>query len=105
GIADDYGKTFIAQKDMKIDVWLASHAAQFKMHDKYKPGDPYHPDRFVDPQGFQAAVLRLEKAYIDQLARETQKECRPTRVILIVWSLQVIGRSQERVRQRRSFLR
>ena len=34
---------------MKIDVWLASHAAQFRMHEKYKPGDPYNAERFVDP--------------------------------------------------------
>jgi len=70
GIAQDYAHTFLAQKDMKIDVWLASHAAQFGMHDKYKPGDPYNPERFVDPAGFLRSVQRLEKAYLDQLARE-----------------------------------
>ena len=26
GIGEDYARTFLAQKDMKIDVWLASHA-------------------------------------------------------------------------------
>jgi len=70
GIKDDYARTFLAQKDMKIDVWLASHAAQFGLHTKYKPGDPYNPERFVDPAGFLASVQRLEKAYLDQLARE-----------------------------------
>ncbi|HKT80477.1 MAG TPA: subclass B3 metallo-beta-lactamase [Vicinamibacterales bacterium] len=70
GIADDYAKTFIAMKDMKIDIWLASHAGQFNMHDKYKPGDAYNPDRFVDPAGFLASVQRLEKAYLDALAKE-----------------------------------
>jgi metallo-beta-lactamase class B len=70
GIAEDYARTFKAQKDMAIDVWLASHAAQFKMHEKYKPGDPFKADRFVDPQGFKAAVEQLEKTYREQLARE-----------------------------------
>jgi metallo-beta-lactamase class B len=70
GITKDYARTFIAQKDMKIDVWLTSHASQFRMHEKYKPGDPYNPDRFVDPAGFLAAVQRLETAYLEQLARE-----------------------------------
>jgi len=70
GIAQDYARTFLAQKDMKVDVWLASHASQFRLHDKYKPGDPYNPERFVDPQGYLAAVQRLEKAYLDQLAKE-----------------------------------
>jgi metallo-beta-lactamase class B len=72
-IGDDYAKTFSAQKDMKIDVWLSSHASQFRMHDKYKPGDPYNPDRFVDPAGFLASVQRLEKAYLDQRAKERAK--------------------------------
>jgi metallo-beta-lactamase class B len=70
GIAEDYARTFKAQKDMQIDVWLASHASQFSLHEKYKPGDPFNPDRFVDPQGFKASVERLEKTYREQLARE-----------------------------------
>ena len=70
GIGQDYARTFRAQKDMKIDIWLASHASQFKMHDKYKPGDAFNPDRFVDPAGFRAAVQQLEKTYLEQLARE-----------------------------------
>jgi len=70
GIAEDYARTFKAQKDMSIDIWLASHAAQFRLHDKYKPGDAYNPDRFVDPQGFKASVEQLEKTYREQLARE-----------------------------------
>ena len=70
GIGQDYARTFLAQKDMKIDVWLASHASQFRLHEKYKPGDPYNPDRFVDPKGFLDSVQRLEKTYLDQLAKE-----------------------------------
>jgi metallo-beta-lactamase class B len=69
-ITQAYARTFHDQKEMKIDVWLASHAAQFKLHDKYHPGDAYNPDRFVDPKGFQEAVGRLEKIYQDQLAAE-----------------------------------
>ena len=69
-IADDYARTFAAQKALPVDVFFASHAAQFGMHDKYKPGDAYNPDRFVDPQGYRAAVERLEKTYLEQLARE-----------------------------------
>jgi metallo-beta-lactamase class B len=73
-ISQAYARTFRAQKDMKIDVWLASHAAQFRLHAKYKPGDPYNADRFVDPAGYLAAVERLEKAYLDQLAREKARQ-------------------------------
>jgi metallo-beta-lactamase class B len=70
GIMQDYARTFAAQKAMKIDVFFASHASQFRMHEKYKPGDAYNPDRFVDPAGFLAAVQELEKAYLDQVAKE-----------------------------------
>ncbi len=69
-IGADYARTFAAQKSLTVDVFLASHAAQFRMHEKYKPGDAYDPNRFVDPQGYLAAVERLEQAYLDQLARE-----------------------------------
>jgi metallo-beta-lactamase class B len=70
GIEADYARTFKAQKDMPIDIWLASHASQFHLHEKYKPGDAYNPERFVDPRGFRAAVEALEKTYLTQLARE-----------------------------------
>jgi metallo-beta-lactamase class B len=69
-IKDDYARTFAAQKAMKIDVFLSSHASQFRLHEKYKPGDAYNPDRFVDPAGFLKNVTDLEKAYLAQVAKE-----------------------------------
>ena len=68
GIEQDYARTFKAQKAMTIDVFLASHASQFGLHEKYKPGDAYTPDRFVDPAGFLKAVADLEKTYLAQVA-------------------------------------
>ncbi len=73
-IGKDYARTFLAQKDMKIDVFLASHASQFRLHDKYKPGDPYNPERFVDSAGYLESVQQLEKAYLDQLTKERAKK-------------------------------
>jgi metallo-beta-lactamase class B len=69
-ITQAYARTFHDQKEMQIEIWLASHAGQFKMHDKYKPSEPYNPERFVDPKGFQSEVARLEKVYRDQLEKE-----------------------------------
>lgn len=69
-IGDDYARTFAAQKALPVDVFLASHASQFRLHEKYRPGDPYDPSRFVDPVGYRAAVERLESTFREQLARE-----------------------------------
>ena len=73
-ITQAYTRTFHNQKELKIDVWLASHAAQFEMHKKYQEGDAYNPDRFVDPEGFQKAVARLETLFQNQLAKERQEK-------------------------------
>ena len=72
-IGDDYARTFREQKALTVDVFLASHASQFKMHDKYKPGDAYQVDRFVDPAGYRAAVDDLEMTYRKQMAQESAR--------------------------------
>jgi len=72
-IGDAYARTFAAQKAMVLDVFLASHASQFGMHRKRRPGDAYDPDRFVDPRGFRAAVDELEAAFKKQLATERRQ--------------------------------
>lgn len=73
-ISQDYAKTFLAQKDTRLDVFLASHASQFKLHEKVKAAGAYSPDRFVDPKGYLAEVQRLEKLYLDQVAAEKAKK-------------------------------
>ena len=70
GVADDFAKTYSRQKAMDVDVWVAAHGSQYGQHDKYKPGQAYSPDTFVDPDGFLAAVERLERIYLEQLAEE-----------------------------------
>jgi metallo-beta-lactamase class B len=69
-INDDYARTFRQQKLLECDIFLSSHASQYQLHDKWKPGQPYNPDTFVDPQGYKAAVLRAEAAYREWLAKE-----------------------------------
>ena len=70
GVAEDFAKTFRRQKAMEIDVWVAAHGSQYGLHQKYRPGQSYDPDTFVDPQGFRAAVERLESLYHEQLEAE-----------------------------------
>jgi metallo-beta-lactamase class B len=69
-IADDYALTFREQKKLECDIFLSSHASQYGLHDKWKPGQAYSPDTFVDPAGYKAAVGRGEAAYIEWLAKE-----------------------------------
>lgn len=69
-IVQDYANTIARQKQLTLDVFLSSHAGQFRLHEKFKPGDAYDPDRFVDPNGFRAALERTEKAYLAQLQKE-----------------------------------
>ncbi len=73
GVADDFASTYSRQKAMEIDVWVAAHGGQYGLHDKYEPGQPYSPDTFVDPEGFVAAVERLEEIYLRQVAREREQ--------------------------------
>ncbi len=70
GVADDFARTYSSQKAMNVDVWVSAHGGQYGLHEKYEPGEPYSPDTFVDPQGFLAAVERLERIYLEQLAEE-----------------------------------
>lgn len=69
-IGDAYARTFAAQKAMTLDVFLSSHASQFRLHEKHKPGDSYAPARFVDPAGFRKAVEDLERVFLKQRASE-----------------------------------
>jgi len=70
GVADDFAETYRRQKAMNVDVWVAAHGSQYKLHEKYQPGQPYDPDTFLDPQGFLDEVRRLEQLYLSQLEDE-----------------------------------
>ena len=63
GIARDYKTTFASLKSIRFDLWVASHASQFNLHQKRSPGDGYQPSRFNDRAGFNKAVADLEKQY------------------------------------------
>jgi metallo-beta-lactamase class B len=63
-IAEDYAKSFAAQKQLHPGIWLAGHAGQFDMQAKVKAGS------FDDPKGYAEAVDGLEKAYLEQLAKQ-----------------------------------
>jgi len=62
-IEKDYAYTFDAMKNISFDIWLASHASQFNLHTKHKPGDAYNPSAFIDQQGYDIALSDLKKQY------------------------------------------
>jgi metallo-beta-lactamase class B len=54
-------------KGITFDLWLASHASQFNMHNKRKPGDGYNPAAFMDKAGYEKAVSSLQKQYDEKM--------------------------------------
>jgi metallo-beta-lactamase class B len=67
GIAKDYAYTFAAMKQLSFDIWLSSHASQFSLHSKYKPGARYNPAAFIDRPGYDAALSDLEKQFLKKV--------------------------------------
>jgi metallo-beta-lactamase class B len=63
GIAKDYAYTLAAMKKLSFDIWVASHASQFNLHDKHKPGDAYNPAAFIDKEGYERSLSDLQKQY------------------------------------------
>lgn len=66
-ITSDYSYTLKAMKNIHFDIWLASHAGQFKLHDKHQPGDAYNPAAFIDQAGYDAAIKDLQNQYDKKL--------------------------------------
>jgi len=69
-VAREYANTFAAMKKVKFDIWLASHASQFGLHQKHKPGDAYNPKAFIDPVGYDTALNDLYRAYLKRLDKK-----------------------------------
>ncbi|MEO6837477.1 MAG: subclass B3 metallo-beta-lactamase [Ginsengibacter sp.] len=62
-IANDYAYTLSHMRQLSFDIWVASHASQFGLHDKHHPGDAYNPGAFIDRKGYDAELDDLQKQY------------------------------------------
>jgi metallo-beta-lactamase class B len=62
-IRNDYDYTFRSMKNIQFDIWLASHASQFKLHSKRKPGDAYNPQTFMDTKGYHRLLRTLQQEF------------------------------------------
>lgn len=66
-IQKDYAETFKAMKKLNFDLWVASHASQFDLHDKRKSGDPYNPKVFMDKSKFFKDLQDLENVFLEKI--------------------------------------
>jgi metallo-beta-lactamase class B len=66
-ITADYAYTLQAMKNISFDIWLASHASQFTLHDKHKAGDPYNPAAFFDRAGYEAKLKEMQAQFDEKL--------------------------------------
>jgi metallo-beta-lactamase class B len=69
-IVEDFKNTLAAQATYTPDIWLSSHAAQFNLHQVYKPGDAYDPSRFGNLAAYRGKIAGYQAAYEKQLAEE-----------------------------------
>jgi metallo-beta-lactamase class B len=67
GISGDYTYTLQALKKITFDIWLASHASQFNLHEKHKPGEAYNPAVFEDGAGFDAELKKLQQQFDEKI--------------------------------------
>lgn len=66
-VGRDFAATFESLKKQQFDIWVASHASQFGLHDKYKPGG-YNPMAFADHKKYNEEIKDLYAQYLKKLA-------------------------------------
>lgn len=65
-VGKDYAYTLNAMKGLQFDLWLSSHASQFDLHKKRKPGDAYKPEIFSDHATYDESLAEWEKVYSER---------------------------------------
>lgn len=71
-VARDYAYTLNAMKNLDFDLWVASHASQFDLHKKHKPGDAYNPAVFMNRKEYDEQLEDLQKEF-DKKMKTTGK--------------------------------
>lgn len=62
-ITNDYAYTLRSMKNLKFDLWVASHGVQFDLLKKHKLGDSYNPAVFIDIKNFYDYLDELQVEY------------------------------------------
>ena len=63
-INKDFGYTLEAMKNVQFDLWVASHASQFGLHNKRKDGDSYNPEAFADRSMYDKILEERKADYL-----------------------------------------
>jgi metallo-beta-lactamase class B len=71
GIAEDYEVCFRVLKSLPVDLFLGAHGSYYGMEAKYARLASGKDNPFIDPAGYHAYVAGREKAFRDELARQT----------------------------------
>ncbi|HLZ86304.1 MAG TPA: MBL fold metallo-hydrolase, partial [Puia sp.] len=66
-VGKDYAFTLDTMPKLQFDIWLSSHASQFDLQKKHKPGDGYNPAAFFDRPKYESSVEALQKAYLKRI--------------------------------------
>lgn len=69
-IEKDYQYTLSEMKKLDFDIWVASHASQFDLHEKRKQGNPYNPNVFMNKKEYLDQLDELEKDYLEKKSEE-----------------------------------
>ncbi|WP_199119568.1 hypothetical protein [Pedobacter sp. ASV28] len=55
---------------MSFDIWLSSHASQFDLHAKHRIEDAYNPTAFMDRNGYDQRIEKLQKQLNQKLGNK-----------------------------------
>jgi metallo-beta-lactamase class B len=66
-VGRNYAYTLDTMPKIKFDLWFASHASQFDLQTKHKPGDGYNPEAFADRAGYDSAMGDLKKEFLKKI--------------------------------------
>jgi len=65
----DYEETLKKMKNINFDLWVASHASQFDLHNKRKEGDAYNPKVFMDKKEYFDVLKEYEDSFQEKVKK------------------------------------
>lgn len=69
-MAEDYMRSFDILRSIPAEVYLVSHTGHFDFEGKLKKMGQPGPNPFIDPQGFKDYIVRFEKGFKEQYAKD-----------------------------------